>query len=609
MPALRVMGFDGVVPRTSPTMLAQTQAQTSNNTKLYSQELRSWNGQLLTYSPLGIGNISTIYRLYNGSNSIWLTWTSIVDVAPGPVADVSENRIYYTGEATPRKTNYAMASASTPYPASYYEMGTPAPTGAPTVAASSSTSPVEDRVYVYTYTNLFGSVVEESAPSPASAIIALDSGATVTISGFTAPPSGNYNWQGRNIYRSVAGASTVTYEFVAYIPLATTSYVDSLTAAQLGGVIPSIGWTPPPSGLLGLISLPNGSLAGFVGNTVWISQPYYPHAWPSAYSISFPFSIVGLAALASGFVVMTARYPYMVSGTQPGNMSVQQLPLAEPCVAKSSIISNQDGVLYAGLNGLVSVGLQGAAIVTNGLFRRDEWNTLPTASMRGVAFDGKYYGVFVGAYTTSPAMVLNPKDIPMLSFLSMNARAAFNDTVTGNMYVVSTTDNNIYQVDADTIHPLTYTWTSKRFVNQAAVALGALKIDAAYEQIAATAAYNNSVSLAVTANNAAFSGPSLGQLNAVQLNVKQVNGSTQLSIPVLASYIYTQISIYGDQKLICTVTPTDLGPIRLPSFKAREIYFTLTGNMYVRSVELGTTVRDLYPKAWSESAAIPNLYT
>ena len=610
MPALRVMGFDGVVPRTSSTMLAEKQAQVANNVKLYAQELRTWRGQSLTYSPPGglPANIKTIYRHYGAAGSIWFTSAAVVDYVPGPIADIADYRAYYTGEATPRKTNWALANAATPFPSAYYEMGCPAPIAAATVASSSSANPVETRAYVYTYNNVFGAVTEESAPSPASALVNVDSGATVTINGFTAPPAGNYNWVSRNIYRSVTGATTSTYQFVATVALATASYVDSLTVAQLGNVLPTLGWLPPPAGLLGLRSMSCGSLVGFVGNTVWFSVPFYPHAWPTAYALSVAYPIIGVEVMDNAVVVMTTKFPYIISGALPGAMSEQILPLGQPCLNKSTIVSNELGVLYAGPDGLVSIGAGGVEIVTESLFQRDEWQASNPSYMKGVAFAGKYFGVYLAPYAANPTMILDHRTSPALSFLAMNAQCAFVDATTGNMFIVSTVDNNIYQVDADNLHPTPFTWTSKRFVNAHSVAMSALKVDADYSQITSTTVYNAAVAAVAAANATLFAQPTLGGLNTGPINTRQINGSTLASIPSFATTGNLQLYLFGDTVQICVITLTSFDPVRLPAFRAREIYFTLSGTLPVRSVEMATSVADLNAKAWAEAAAVPNLF-
>lgn len=43
MAGIKLTAFAGIVPRTSPSLLQDNEAQTASNTKLYSGELRSWN--------------------------------------------------------------------------------------------------------------------------------------------------------------------------------------------------------------------------------------------------------------------------------------------------------------------------------------------------------------------------------------------------------------------------------------------------------------------------------------------------------------------------------------------------------------------------------------
>ena len=194
-------------------------------------------------------------------------------------------------------------------------MGVPAPAAAPNLVASSSLAPNETRAYVYTYVSTFGTVKEESAPSPAATVtVSTSGGATVTVSGFSAAPTTGYNITHRRIYRTITGASQVVYSFVAEIPIATTSYVDSLSVTQLGSELQTLFWTPPPAGLKGLVAMPNGILAGFEGNQIYFSEPYYPHAWPDIYALTVDYPIVGLGVYDTTLVVLTTKFPYLISG-------------------------------------------------------------------------------------------------------------------------------------------------------------------------------------------------------------------------------------------------------------------------------------------------------
>jgi hypothetical protein len=262
-------------------MLGDSQAQIANNVKLYSREMRYWRGPTAQAATVA-SNAQSIYKYYAAaSNPYWLTWSNAgVDVALSPTTDTTDYRIYYTGDGVPKKSIESLVSTgSGPYPRGWLNMGVPAPVGSPTVTPSGGTGSNDTRAYVYTYLSTFGSITEESAPSPPTTVTGHIDG-TFTVNGFSAAPATNYNITGIRIYRSVAGASTNTYLFVAQIAIATSSYADTLTTAQLGSAIQTIGWTPPPSNLAGLVALPSGALAGFAGNTVYFSEPYSPHAWP-----------------------------------------------------------------------------------------------------------------------------------------------------------------------------------------------------------------------------------------------------------------------------------------------------------------------------------------
>lgn len=683
MPAVRVTGFDGAVPRSSPTMLADNAAQVANNVKLYSKELRYWRGQTAIFTP-ALAGVKTLYKLFSTSSYQWMTWATDVDVVPGPLADITENRIYFTGSGTPKKTNFTLAtSGGGPYPTAAYEMGVPAPAAAPAVSGNaggaatwnlslSTNVPVNDqvtvdatqnitgatiapaettsqnvattsktlnissyvgtsedgsisktpvqaihsvgatttaaasedynvagtaatdsRVYVYTYVNTFGTLTEESAPSPASQIVGIVFGETCTVTGFVAPPTTGYNITAIRIYRSVSGATTNSYQFVAEIPVAQASYGDILTTAQLGGLLGTIGWVPPPTTLTGLVALANGSLAGFVGNTVYFSEPYAAHAWPVKYQISVPFPIVGLGVFGNSVVVCTTYFPYVISGINPASNSFETVPIPEPCVAKSTIASDEFGVSYASPNGLVSIGPQSRGVATNDLFKRDEWQAANPAYMKGVIFDSKYIGVYTGVYTNNNSMVLSRNDKPSLSYLTTGAACAFVDARNAKLYVISAADNKVYEVDSDELNPYEYEWRSKRFVFPRGVPFSAMRVDAAYEQIAAGAIYAAQYAAAVAANAILFASPLLGAVNSVQVNGQQVNGSTLLNLPLASAARQAQVFLYADGLLQASLTLKSFDPIRLPPFKARELEIKIIGNINVRSLILATTVPEL----------------
>jgi hypothetical protein len=600
MPYIKLENFSGIVPRTGPTQLDPTQAQIANNVKLQSRELRSWSQPTLEYVPTTV-DVQTIYHIDSPSgDKYWLEWATDVDMVPGPVADVNEYRYYYTGDGAPKKTNYAMATGSgvgaRPYPITWLYMGVPAPTAAPTLVASSTAGTTENRAYVYTNVSTFGTVKEESAPSPATTVVVTNAGATVTVSGFSAAPTTGYNITHRRIYRTITGASTVTYSFVTEIPVGTASYIDSLTVAQLGSELPSLYWNTPPAALKGLTAMPNGILAGFIGNQIWFSEPYYPHAWPEGYMLTVDYPIVGFGVYQTNLVVLTTSFPYIISGVSPTSMSQQKLPIPQPCVAKNSIASDQYGVLYASPNGLVSLGQGSQDVVTVPLYTRDEWQVLNPSSMVGAVYNNLYMG-FTTIDGVIQGFVISRGDIPPLVHLDFPTRSLFVDRSTSDLYAVSDLDNKVYQLDSSTVNYTTYEWKSKKFVMPNPLNFGAVKVQADYDFMGDIAAYNayvQAIKIANIAIYAANGGKVKGELNASLINQLTINGSLLKDLPELGTNRYITLIVYADGVQIFAADVLNQEPLRMPAAKKGYVYeLVISGNTPVRMICMASSISEL----------------
>ena len=597
MPFIKIEDFSGIVPRTGPTRLDPNQAQVANNVKLQSRELRSWSLPLLEYVPT-TPEVQTIYHIDSPSGEkYWLEWATDVDMVPGPVADIDEFRYYYTGDGKPKKTNWDLATTGVrPFPDAWLYMGVPNPTGAPTLVASSAAGTTETRAYVYTYISEFGDVKEESGPSPATQVTVTTTGATVTVSGFTAPPTTGYNITARRIYRTITGATTVTYSFVAEIPLATTSYVDSLTASKLGSELPSLYWSPPPDDLKGLVAMPNGMLVGFIGNQVWFCEPYYPHAWPEQYMLTVDYPIVGLGVYETNLVVCTTRYPYLISGVSPVSMSQQKLPIPQPCVSKRSIASDQYGVLYASPNGLVSLGSGSQDVVTVPLYTRDEWQELNPYTMVGAIYNNMYMG-FSNVAGKIQGIVISRGDIPPLIHFDFPTRSLFVDRSTSDIYAVSDLDNKVYHLDASEINFTTYEWKSKKFSLPNPTNFGAVKVQADYtfmDDINAYIAYVDAIRAQNAILFAGYGGNVEGQLNTGVLNQFTLNGSLLLDIPEQGTNRFITLIVYADGEIIYQANVLSQEPLRMPALQKGYVYEILvSGNTPVRFVAMASSIGEL----------------
>jgi hypothetical protein len=616
MPALKLSDFDGMVPRKSPTLLGDNFAQVANNVKLYSGELRFWRAPSFIHAPPD-AVYQTLYRMFSPTgDDAFLTWTTDVNVAVSPTADASgEGRIYYTGDGAPKKTNWAMAQGGAePYPSSSYPMGVTPPAAAPTTALTTTgTGTPETRSYVFTFVQTFGAQQVESAPSPPSIGLSVPvTGSTVTVTMPTTGPAGQ-NVTTKRIYRTVVGATSVNYQFVAEIPLATATYADSKTAAQVGpDILKTTTWVGPPANLVGLVGMPGGVLAGFVGNTVYFSEPYYPDAWPTGYAITIPvIKIIGLGVMGSSLVVMTSTNPYFIHGGTPGEMYVEKIPLPEPCVGKATIASDEDGVVYASPNGLVSISPNARGLVTTNLFTTDEWRPLFPATMKGTILQGRYFGVFPNREPKT-AIVLSREDKPALSYVQLPAIALHTDAVNGLMFFINDTDHDIYQLDADTVTPMDYQWRSKRFWFGKGLTFSLLRLDADYSQVIDPNAANAARDAALAWNAAHYGLDLLGAINSTAIHEMgdvrvdattasfDINGSIMQNLPQLVSARSLQVVLYGEDldndgnpDLMANLSPFNRDPIRVPPFKSRMLEIAILGNINVRSLTLATTMEEL----------------
>lgn len=602
MPYIGLNSFSGISPRTGPTELGPTQAQTARNIKLQSGELRPWRQPVMDYVP-GLNDTRSIYLLENTllQTSKWLEWGTDVDVVPGPVADISDFRVYYTGDGAPKKTNWALATTSgagvKPYPNDYQMLGVPAPTTAPTLAATTGTA--ETRVYVYTYVNTFGAVTEESAPSPAATITLASTTTTVTVSGFATAPTAasKYNITAIRIYRSVSG----TYQYVGQVSVnpatgvASGSFTDNVAAANLGALLTTLYYTPPPSDLKGLVAMPNGILAGFRNNEVWFCEPYLPHAWPTSYMMTVGSPIVGLGVFGQSLVVGTTSNPYLISGSQPGAMTQEKLSLPEPCVSKRSIVGDQYGVLYASPNGLVSIAPGTQDVISRPLMTRDEWQTYSPSSIIGAIYQNMYLA-FYSSVSGVGTLVLQRADTPPLVTLETTAQAVFVSKQTARVYVVSPSDNKVYQLDADTVNNMFYEWKSKKFVLPEPTNFAAMKLQADWTYIADANAYNQYLQQIIAYNQALWaSGVNLkGAVNTTPVGLFAVNGSLLKQQPTAADVRNVNVIVNADNQQIFATGVIDQSPIRMPAGTKYVVYeVKLTGNAPIRTFRMATSIGEL----------------
>lgn len=363
-----------------------------------------------------------------------------------------------TANATTAQDKAAQATLSTPLPSAVQGLPS-APNQTPTLNAFIPAKIVpETRTYVYTYVSRYG---EEGPPSDASVLIEVDPAGTVNLTLPSAGPTGSYDITLKRIYRSSAVGSKAQFQYVGEISIATGSYADTTSQANLGEVLPSEGWIGPPSDLKGLRLMANGAAVGFVGKTLYFSEPNLPHAWPHFYTVDD--DIIAIGAFGQSVAVLTESFPYLFQGIDPSAMSSTKLRIPQACSSKRSAVETGDGVIYASPDGLVSVGHGGISVITSNIYSRDQWQALAPSSMECFLYNGKVL-VF---YNTGSVRGMLQFDLSgqgaILTTSNLNTASAvtagYYDPRTDILYLAQ--GANIVRHDQG--GAMTYIWRSKVF--------------------------------------------------------------------------------------------------------------------------------------------------
>lgn len=251
------------------------------------------------------------------------------------------------------------------------------------------------RSYVATLVSTDG---EEGPPCVPSAPTEFNVGVPITVTVQGVFP--DLTWAQRTsinrirIYRTATGSETTDFFFVAEVSVSTSSGSTAIPSSGsatfndpnndatqvLGEVLPSKDWQAPPNGLRGLTRMPNGYLVGYVGNTLYASEPYQPHAWPDRYRRTTNSEIRGLAVFGDTLVIATTGKPYIAQGADPSSLYLQELDDPAPCIFERTVVSVGIGVAWASREGVTLVNAGGSRNITESIFTRAQWEALLTST-------------------------------------------------------------------------------------------------------------------------------------------------------------------------------------------------------------------------------------
>ena len=495
MTGFKIDTFSGKAPKVFARLLPNDMAQVADNVRLDSGRLDPWKGNAATsISPVASYNITQQTKtLFRYNSSIWIGSNEELDIARSPIAEDPWERIYVTGVGSasggngdyPRMTLATIVGSGT-----YYQLGLPAPASLPsapaltnkdaaaaTVTLLADSEVPQSRSYVVTYVTAYGEEGPPSAPL-ISNIVEVYSDQITTVT-FPANVSGNYNITQKRLYRT---DSSGTFRRVTEVPFAQATYADTVNEVNLGEANPTASFAAPPDNvsadhkdgpMRGLVSMPNGILAGFSGQTVCFSEAFQPHAWPKDFQLTVKSDIVALAPMTNGLLVLTKEKPAMIQGLSPSNMAMSEIDSTLSCVSKRSVVDMGEYVIYASPDGLVMGGEQGLKLATGDLLTRDQWQEIVPTSLVGFFWEGHYIG-FYSTGSEDKGFIFDPRGGKnSFSALDFHATAGYNDLETDELYlVVSGSVVKFAQGSA-----LNFKWRTKKFYTPSPINPAVAKVD------------------------------------------------------------------------------------------------------------------------------------
>jgi hypothetical protein len=335
-------------------------------------------------------------------------------------------------------------------------------------------------------------------------------------------------------------------------------FIDDFDSRNLFNVLGSDEYEPPPDNLQGLVTHKNNILVGFVGNTLYFSEPALPHAWPVSYATPVGDDIVALASIAGALLVLTKGYPYVVSTNDPAaGISVERIGALYPCLNARSVVAMGYGIVWSTVDGLaVFSPNSGPTIITKALYNNDTWSV----DLDPNSVIAEYYGENYFASHAQGSFVFE-QDTQVGGFFVDTGpvfTASWYDTQTGALYYTTGTLGDVYQWDDLTQPALTMEWKSKVIVTKDMINLGAARVIADYSTV--TTAWDSETR----------------QWNAALTNWNNADEIT--------------FKLWVDKQLIFTTTVNDTDVFRLPSgYRTDTFEVGVEGNVRVRAIHIAET--------------------
>lgn len=391
------------------------------------------------------------------------------------------------------------------------------------------------------------------------------------VTGVTDDYTFEYAQVAGNVASTAVAAGTMFHDVSENPPTTTARYwgdggnydfLDDFDSRNLLDVLASDEYDPPPEDLQGLVTVQNKILVGFVGNTLYFSEPGQPSAFPARYATPVGEQIVALGSIAGSLLVLTKGYPYIIAVRDPAaGVSVDRIDVLYPCLSAASVVTMGYGIVWSTNDGLALYSpSSGAALVTKALYNNDTW----TVDVNPSTVVAEYYGENYLASHSTGSFVFEQDAKVGGFFVDTDPvfTASWYDTQTGRLYYVSGTLGDIYEWDDLSQPALTMDWKSKVIITKDMLNLGAARVIADYSAVTST--WDTDVQL---------------------WNAALTNWNTADEITFY---------LWVDKQLIFTTTVDDVDGFRLPTgYRTDTFEVGVAGNVRVRAIHLAETMLGL----------------
>lgn len=584
-----ITNFGGLVPKLGKHVLPEGGATIARDCRLGSGMLK----------PLGGMRKDHTLRYADGSIFRWKgdLWFNYPDAGrhfvPGMVYGDAQ-RLYMSKEA----------GGLTVWTEEFGEvsLGCPAPLSAPSVKVTGSEgsgTTKSSRVYVYTCVNALG---DESAPSPASAMVDVQEQTVVVGDMLTPPHAGYAAILKKRIYRLAVGDESADYFFVAEIDASVNSFTDNISDGELGEVLPSLGWKSPSEDLTGLCSIPGNIFAAFHGQEVRFSAPNYPYAWPDSYAHTVEYDIVGIACSDTMLFIMTAGPVYYMSVDALENSAPIRMDGNCPCLARRGIIEVPVGVIFPSRDGLYVVGAGYAKPmrITADYYDVPEWLNLNPASFIGAWCGGYLYIFYTGRDETSGGLIftlgINDGDAGIRDLTTTPVKANALTVATEGERLFIAFDGICWEWEGALGLARSAEWQSRSYLLanksnfSAAVVEQSIQDSGEEEENILILAFDDYVMASSGLVNGA-----LGSLPQSESGYSLDGAAFEQFSRGLETYAAVEVTFYANGKAIFTKKVTSREPFVLPAgFTARTWYVRVRTNRDLRRIAIAESMSELY---------------